>query len=258
MTRHLRYNANIGRQKPENIVNRQAACPFCERDKLVDILAEAPPLVLLKNKYPVLEDAYQTVIIETEDCDAEFSEYAPEHLHRVVRFGLEHWQRMIRSGEFESVLFFKNHGPHSGGTIRHPHSQIVGLHHLDYRAGVEPHHFEGIPIDRRDGIEFNVSTLPRMGFTEFNVVLSDWSQVDQLADYVQIAAHYVLNHFHARCNSYNLFFYEHGEGVAAKLIPRFVVSPLFVGFAIPQVSSRVDEIAQTVRDRYLEPASEPR
>lgn len=254
MTRHLRYNAQIGRHKPENIVNRQAACPFCERDQLVDILDEAPPLILLKNKYPVLEDAYQTVVIETAECASELSEYDPEHLHRVIRFGVEHWQRLIASGEFESVVFFKNHGPHSGGTLRHPHSQIVGLHHLDYRASVEPHHFAGVVIDRQDGIEFNVSTLPRMGFTEFNVVLTDWGRLDQLADYVRMAAHYTLNHFHARCNSYNLFFYEHGAGVAAKLIPRFVVSPLFVGFSIPQVTDRVEEIARAVRRDYLETA----
>lgn len=251
MRRHLRYNAQIGRHKPENIVDREAACPFCDRAQLVDILAADSPLILLKNKYPVLEDAYQTVIIETEECETELSLYSKEHLYRVIRFGIHHWQQLIQSGEFESVVYFKNHGPNSGGTLRHPHSQIVGLHHLDYRRAVEPQHFTGIVIDRQDGIEFNVSTLPRMGFSEFNVVLDDWSQLDRLADYVQMAAHYVLHHFHARCNSYNLFFYEHGDGVAAKLIPRFVVSPLFVGFSIPQVTDRVEEIARAVRDRYL-------
>lgn len=252
MKRHLRYNAQIGRHKPENIVNREADCPFCDREALVDILAEESPLILLKNKYPVLEDAYQTVIIETAECESELSLYPREHLHRVLRFGIAHWQQLIQSGEFESVVFFKNHGPHSGGTIRHPHSQIVGLRHLDYRSGVESTHFTGIVIDRREGIEFNVSTLPRMGFTEFNVVMEDWSQLDRLADYVQMAAHFVLHHFHAHCNSYNLFFYEHEGGLAAKLIPRFVVSPLFVGFSIPQVTDRIEEIAQAVRDRYLE------
>ncbi len=254
MRRHLRYNAQIGRHKPENIINREAACPFCDRDQLVDILAEETPLILLRNKYPVLEDAYQTVIIETEECETELSLYSREHLRQVIRFGTEHWQRLSQSGEFESVVYFKNHGPHSGGTIRHPHSQIVGLHHLDYRAAVEAHHFEGIVIDRQEGIEFNVSTLPRMGFSEFNVVLEDWSRLDQLADYVQMAAHYALHHFHSRCTSYNLFFYEHGAGMAAKLIPRFVVSPLFVGFSIPQVTDRIEEIAGAVRDRYIETA----
>ncbi|MNY22635.1 hypothetical protein D3C86_1562610 [compost metagenome] len=96
-----------------------------------------------------------------------------------------------------------------------------------------------------------------MGFFEFNVLLHDMQALDRMADMVQVATHHVLNHFHYACNSYNLFFYERGAGLAVKVVPRFVVSPLFVGFAIPQVSNRIDEVAAEIRQRYFEPREAP-
>jgi ATP adenylyltransferase/5',5'''-P-1,P-4-tetraphosphate phosphorylase II len=252
MNEHLRFNTHIGQEKPFTIDKRDAACPFCDRSQLADILEEHPPIVYLKNKFPVLEDTYQTVIIETDACDAELSTYAPAHLHAVMRFGVEKWLEMARSGDFASVVFYKNHGPHSGGSLRHPHMQIVGLNRVDYRNNVRERDFEGLAIAAEEGVRFNLSTHPRMGFTEFNVLLSDPARIDRMADYVQVAAHYVLNHFHAQINSYNLFFYETPDGIAAKLIPRFIVGPLFVGFSIPQVTNRLDEIVQVIQERYFE------
>ncbi|WP_429877890.1 DUF4931 domain-containing protein [Fictibacillus sp. NRS-1165] len=31
------------------------------------------------------------------------------------------WKKSIQSGHYQFVIFFKNHGPYSGGTLRHPH-----------------------------------------------------------------------------------------------------------------------------------------
>jgi hypothetical protein len=252
MRQHLRFNTHAGKDKPFTIDNRETECPFCNRSQLVDILDEHGPIILLKNKYPVLENTYQTVIIETDDCDAEFSTYEPEHLHQVVRFGVAKWQAMIQSGEFASVVFYKNHGPHSGGSLRHPHMQIVGLHEVDYRQNVLDTDFQGIIVDQEPGVQFNLSTHPRMGFTELNVVLDDMDRIDRMADYLQVAAHFALHHFNKHCVSYNLFFYEREGGIAAKLIPRFIVGPLYVGFSIPQVTNRLEEIVGTLRREYFE------
>ncbi len=253
MRKHLRFNTHAGKDKPFTIDGRDTECPFCDRSRLVDILDEEGPIILLKNKFPVLEDTFQTVIIETETCDAELSTYSKEHLHHVVRFGVEKWQAMIASGAYRSVVFYKNHGPHSGGSLRHPHMQIVGLNQVDYRQNVTDTDFQGLVIDRQPGVEFNLSTHPRMGFTELNVLLSDPTRIDLMADYLQVAAHYALHHFNAHCSSYNLFFYEREDGIAAKLIPRFVVGPLFVGFSIPQVTNRLEEIVESVRRHYFDP-----
>jgi ATP adenylyltransferase/5',5'''-P-1,P-4-tetraphosphate phosphorylase II len=248
---HLRFNSHIGRQKPESIVNRETACPFCNRSQLSGILAEEGNIIWLKNKYPVLEDTLQTVIIETHECDSDLSLYTPDHLHRLFRFAFAKWQDMSDSGDYASVLFYKNHGPYSGGTIRHPHMQIVGLKYVDAMQHVEESQFTGIVIAKRQGVELNVSTLPRVGFVEFNVLLDDLRYLDDCADFTQIAVHYIMNHFSRNCNSYNLFFYElHGEW-RVKIVPRFVTSPLYVGFGIPQVSDRIDEVAEEIKERYF-------
>ena len=121
------FNTDIGRQKPENIIHSNAACPFCATDKLTDIIATDGDIILLKNKYNVIEEADQFVLIEGRDCDADMPAYTRDHMHRLIAFGMEHWAQMGASGKYDTVLFFKNYGPYSGGTIRHPHMQLVGF-----------------------------------------------------------------------------------------------------------------------------------
>ncbi|SDF52422.1 DUF4931 domain-containing protein [Sporolituus thermophilus] len=250
MTTHLAFDTWLSRLKPENIINRETKCPFCDRSSLVGVLAEQGPILLIKNKYPVLQDAFQTVLIETDHCDAELSTYPQDHLYAVIRFGVENWLNMEKSGEFKSVLFFKNHGPLSGGTIRHPHMQIVGLKNIDYRRNISADQFEGLIVHRDGGVEFNISTKPRVGFFEFNVILHDFDRLDAMADAIQTAAHYILNGFHKNCTSYNLFFYHFAGRIWVKIVPRFVMSPIFVGYAIPQVSTHLEEVVQDIKNRY--------
>lgn len=250
---HLVFNLEIGQHKPENIINTTACCPFCDRSNLTDIIEKRGPIWLIKNKYPVLEHTLQTVIIETEDCNSELSLYPKKHLHDVIAFGLEKWLEMIDSRQFESVIFYKNHGPCSGGTIRHPHMQIVGLEKLNCLDHVQPESFSGEVISRRRAVELNLSTHPRMGFFEFNVILEDLAQQETLADFIQIAAHYILNKFHRACKSYNLFFYHWDGKIITKIIPRFVTSPLFIGYSIPQVANRErrHEVIRQLQDSYF-------
>lgn len=245
---HLYFNTAIGRQKPENIINRSNACPFCETEKLERIIKRRGDIILLTNKYPVLEDTYPLVIIETSECHSELSVYKKDQLYQVIDFGVYHWLRLIESKEFASVLFFKNHGPKSGGTIRHPHMQIIGLKNVDSNRHVEPDHFEGLRIARHHQVEFNISTKPRMGFYEFNV-LSDHGDTRKMADFIQIACHYILHHFF-RCDSYNLFFYQVEGKLIVKIIPRFVVSPLFVGYSIPQVAMNLEDVKRSIQQIY--------
>lgn len=250
----LSFISHIGQQKPKTILTREEECPFCDRTKLKGILAEDGPIILVKNKYPTLADSFQTVLIENTECEIEFSLYPKEHLYRVINFGVKKWVEMEESGEFASVLFFKNHGPHSGGTIRHPHMQIVGLKHVDYRSNLKKEHFQGPLIQRRPGVEFNVSAEPRIGFFEFNIILTAPENLSIMADYLQTAAHYILNHFNKFCNSYNFFFYrlpQEPKTILAKAIPRFTTSPLYVGYSIPQVSDRIAEVANEIRRLYF-------
>jgi len=246
----LEFNTYLGQQKPESIVNKNTRCPFCDRENLQDILAEKGPILLIKNKYPVLQDTFQTVLIETESCQGDLSNYPKDHLYDVISFGVEKWLEMERSKEFKSVIFFKNHGPKSGGSIFHPHMQIVGLKKIDYRDTLKKEQFEGLVISRKNQVELNISTVPRVGFFEFNIVLADLKNIKQMADFIQITVDYVLHHFSKNCDSYNLFFYQFDNRIIAKIMPRFITSPIYIGYAIPQVSNRIEEIITEFQTLY--------
>jgi galactose-1-phosphate uridylyltransferase len=248
---HLHFNTSIGVKKPENIRNRQNACPFCARDQLTDLIEVDGPIILLKNKYPVLENAYQTVLIETDDCHAELSTYEASHLHRLLQFALKHWKDMALTREYESVILFKNYGPLSGGTIAHPHMQIIGLDDINYKENISEDVFEGIMIDEKDGVRFTLSTKPKVGFYEFNIDMEDSIYVDRFGEDLQIAVHYILNNFPFKANSYNLFFHHFNRRIYAKIVPRFVTTPLYIGYGIPQVPNNLEWMAEDVKNKYF-------
>ena len=248
---HLCFYTEIGRQKPNSIRNKEQSCPFCEREKLTDILAVDGSIIFLKNKYPVLENTFQTVLIETDDCNGELSTYEEEHLLKLIRFGLTQWLAMAESGEYRSVIFFKNHGPLSGGSIAHPHMQIIGLKDVDYVEKVRKEDFEGSVIQQNNGTVFSLSTNPRVGFYEFNVKLGAMEDIYSFAKYIQTAAHYLLNNFPFSCNSYNLFFYQFDGDIYAKIIPRFVTTPIFIGYLIPQVPNNIEWMRNDVWEKYF-------
>lgn len=251
---HLLFNTHLSRKKPESIRNRTVSCPFCDHDNLEGIIEQQGTMIWLANKYNVLEKTLQTVIIETDQCDGELSTYAKEQLYRLLAFAIEKWQEMLQSKEYRSVMLFKNHGPYSGGSIAHPHMQIIGFHQFDYLAHTIQEHFEGVLIHEADGVICNLSTKPRAGFSEFNVILTDPSsteQIQRMADMVQALAHYILNVLNPVFKSYNLFFYQIDDNICVKVVPRFVASPLFIGYSIPQVPNNLEEIAEDVRQRYF-------
>lgn len=248
---HLVFRTAIGRQKPNSIVNKKTPCPFCDRDQLEDIIEEQGSIIWLKNKYPVLQDSFQTVIIESDQCDGEISKYSKEHLYRLIQFGVQRWIRFEESGRFRSAIFFKNHGPLSGGSIAHPHMQIVGLTHINAYRDIREDHFDGLLIHSSKYTSFNLSTKPRAGFIEFNILLDDLDDINQMADYIQIAAHYILNRLPYSCQSYNLFFYRIGTKIAVKLIPRFITSPLYIGYSIAQVPDDLEVMVKKVQQYYF-------
>ena len=83
----------------------------------------------------------QTVLIESADHDADLVTYEPDELHHVMRFALGCWQQMIDSQQYRSVLMYKNKGPLSGGSLVHPHMQIVGLEQEDGYAALTSANF---------------------------------------------------------------------------------------------------------------------
>lgn len=246
------FDVFLGSMKPENLKNTAAPCPFCDIKNLTDIIDRDGDMILLKNKYNVITEAEQYVIIESAECKKDMPEYSKEYMRKLIRFGINHWQAFIDSGKYETVLFFKNFGLMSGGTISHPHMQIVAFPHLNKNLTFSKEEFEGIEIIKKDGVNFNAATFPRVGFGELNLIADKTNcNIDTLSDFIQIAVDYIMNHFNKRVTSYNIFFYYDNENIYAKIMPRFATSPLFIGYNIRFLPNNMTDIANEIKKLYF-------
>lgn len=247
----IEFNTDVGRTKPATLFRAETACPFCDVEHLTDIIDTDDDIIFLKNKYKVIEAADQFVLIEGRECKSDMPDYPKEKMRRVIKMGVKHWQKLLASGKYAEVLFFKNYGVMSGGTIRHPHMQLVGFPQLKSELLFDEAELRGIVIAERDGVEFNVSNCPRVGFGELNVVVEAGGSLDALADFLQVAVHYVMNFFNKRCTSYNIFFYRRAGKIFAKVMPRYATSPYFVGYNIHFLPNNVEHIAAEIREYYF-------
>ena len=245
------FDMQIGRQKPETIHHPDNYCPFCHEDELSDIIATDGPIILLRNKYNVLAGSEQFVLIETDICQSDMPDYTPQHMQRLIRFGLHHWQKLLHSGKYADVVFFKNYGPLSGGTIRHPHMQIVAFPKLTQPLTAYPEEFTGEIITSEHGVEFNISTSPRIGFWELNIIPTEIESpeaIAAIAKFLQAGTNYLTRHFHkGRVQSYNLFFYQLHEQIYAKILPRFATPPLYIGYGIHIRPTNIQEAVRDIR-----------
>lgn len=252
--KYLVFLNHINRDKPNDFrkINVKE-CPFCNREKLVNIIDKSGPFILLKNKYPTLEDTYQLVLIETYTCGTDMGEYDVEYMDKLIRFGVKHWLKLEVDNTYKSVIFYKNHGPHSGGSLKHPHMQIVGLKNIDYKLNVKDEYFEGIEIYKSEDCLVNLSNKPINGFTEFNIIIKDdLYALNELSYNIRKVVHYVLNNYFVKCDSFNIFFYHWKQKIICKITPRFTTSPLLLGYGIKQVSSVECDIADKLRTMYFQ------
>ncbi|SDG44810.1 Galactose-1-phosphate uridylyltransferase [Selenomonas sp. WCT3] len=248
----LEFDMALGRQKPETIVHTDHYCPFCDRENLENIIDSDGSILLVRNKYNVLKGTDQFVLIEGDACHSDMPEYTTEHMRKLIRFGIQHWRQLLHCGKYQEVLFFKNFGPLSGGTIRHPHMQLIAIPNLSVAIAVSPEEFDGPVIYAQNNVTMTVSDQPRIGFWEFNLIvrkLTDQS-LDTLADYLQIVTDYLTHHFHKRCNSYNIFFYHRDKTIYVKLMPRFATPPVFVGYGIRVRPTNYETIAEEFHNLY--------
>ena len=247
----IKFNTDIGKTKPENIVHTENACPFCDVEHLTNILDTDGDIIFLKNKYPVIEGADLFVLIEGRECNIDMPAYSRAHMRRVIEMGLKHWRQLLNCGKYEEVLFFKNFGPMSGGTIKHPHMQIAAFPKLNSELLFDERELRGLVIAEKNGVELNISNFPRVGFGELNVVVERGGNVESLADFLQIGVHYLMNYFRKNLNSYNIFFYHKDEKIFAKIMPRFATSPYFVGYNVHFLPRNIPQIAEEVFKIYF-------
>lgn len=250
----LVFDVKQAQGKPDDNRRPGSSCPFCDVEHLEQVIRREDDRIWLVNKFRTLRDTMQTVLIESSDHDADIATYAPEQNRSVLRFALSCWDEMISSGRYCSVLMYKNKGPLSGGSLVHPHLQIVGLVHEDGYAALRPEHFEGMLVWSEGRARVTISTEPIMGFFEVNVSVpegviegvareprdpvADRVDGDRFCDAIQVVVRYILEEHHGgRADSYNLFFYRMEGRTIAKIMPRWVVSPYFVGYRLAQVNA---------------------
>ncbi len=256
----VRFSTAIGKNKPETLVTGRSECPFCHPELLENIVDTDGDIIFLKNKYNVLVDAEQFVLVESSRCDDGIEQYDPEKLHRLFRLALKHYNIMLNNPDYKSVVFFKNHGPLSGGTIKHPHMQLVGLYDIEPEALYEPENFIPAkePIIQRDGLVLSASAFPRLGFSEFTIMSStyplDGKTTDALSDIIQSVVRFLLEIDWRERPSYNLFFYylNKQNKLAVRLLPRYPTSPLFVGYDLRIVPDNIPALSEKLKNFILE------
>lgn len=88
---------------------------------------------VIANKYPALTPTTpaafgkQEVIIETPEHDVEFSELSLTQIERIFSVYIKRALVMYHTPGIRYVSVFKNDGARAGASIRHAHSQIIGL-----------------------------------------------------------------------------------------------------------------------------------
>ncbi len=246
----LIFNPKIAKEKPDD----SSDCPFCQVHKLTNILEQNGTMIWLENKYRTLEETYQTIIIESDDHWGEISNYTYDYNRQLIRYAMEKFSSMQSKKRFRSVAMFKNFGPLSGGSLRHPHLQIVGFESKNIYEALSLESFKGITICTEDvgHAEINISTKPTMGFCEFNIIANQ-NQIDNFADGIKNVVMYLLkDYFLGNCRSYNLFFFRNSDKVMCKVVPRFVVSPYYVGYKVSQLNdiNRLAEVKQEFLTKF--------
>jgi len=250
----LVFEIDQAKGKPKDVKKVKKStdyCPFCDTENLTNIIDQKGDMIWLKNKFRTLKDTDQTIVIESHEHDADISTYSVEKNREVFNYIYECWNQMIQSKKYESVLMYKNFGPMSGGSLRHPHFQIIGLDKVNGYKHIESENFTGMDVFNNKHINVNISEKPVMGFVEFNIIINNPKYLDDLAEFARVTVKYILDDFYGgKFDSYNIFFYREGNKIICKLTARYVVSPYFVGYRLSQRDG--DKQVRGIADVLLE------
>lgn len=221
-------------KKPNTIINKERACPFCDRRNLTVIFDETDEFYWIENKFQATLNSYLTLIIESKECGKNLHTYDLDYAQRLFRYAFDKWNEFDNSQKYSGSIMFKNVGPLSGGSIDHPHMQIVGFENINPYSEIEHEKFEGEKILENERIEINISTDPLAAFLEYNFIFTE-KNIDEFVKYLQIMTRYVYKTYKLPEVSYNLFFYKYEKELICKLVPRYAASPFLVGFKVHQI-----------------------
>jgi UDPglucose--hexose-1-phosphate uridylyltransferase len=136
---------------PETQPIYEPSCPFCPGNEELDLEIERLPLNgpwqtrVVYNKYPALSQdgaltrnfdgvhrrisgvGYHEIVVESPRHNTTFALMKPEEVKYFLETLYSRGWDIRKDARMEQVVFFKNHGERAGASLRHPHSQIIGL-----------------------------------------------------------------------------------------------------------------------------------
>ncbi len=162
--RSARPNEYAARPPPSS----PSECPFCEGHESwtpPEVAADRDPgrppdgpgwrVRVVPNKFPTLipslrpapvrsEESgrrpghgYHEVVVAGPEHRTPLAQYSPDQVERVLRLLSERVRVHARASEVAAIVAFENCGPESGGTLFHPHLQLVALPEVPPLLGEE-------------------------------------------------------------------------------------------------------------------------
>jgi UDPglucose--hexose-1-phosphate uridylyltransferase len=152
--RAKRPSAYIESKKPvitETQLFHDPNCPFCPGNEELDLEVERFPVTgawqtrVVRNRYPALSEAgdvertfdgvhrsitgvgYHEVVVEHPRHNTTLALMQVDELKLYLASMVSRGWEMQRDSRIEQIVYFKNHGQRAGASLRHPHSQIIGL-----------------------------------------------------------------------------------------------------------------------------------
>jgi UDPglucose--hexose-1-phosphate uridylyltransferase len=126
-------------------------CPFCVGNEELDLEVERMPLVgdwqtrAVTNRFPALSPEGEVirtmsgvirkisgvgqheVLVEHPVHNTTLALMSPSEIVMILRMFYNRGWAIRKDSRIEQVIYFKNHGERAGASLKHPHSQIIGL-----------------------------------------------------------------------------------------------------------------------------------
>lgn len=127
------------------------SCPFCPGNEELDLEVERMPSEgewqtrVVYNRYPALSNegeltrtfdgvyrrisgiGHHEVVVESPRHNTTLPLMKPEMIKLVLETFYSRGWSIRKDSRIEQMIYFKNHGERAGASLKHPHSQIIGL-----------------------------------------------------------------------------------------------------------------------------------
>ncbi len=126
-------------------------CPFCPKNEELDLEIECFPAKgawqtrAVHNRYPALSKdgnlsrtfkgvhrkisgvGHHEVVVENPRHNTTLALMSPEEIKLLLETFYHRGWSIRKDSRIEQIIYFKNHGERAGASLKHPHSQIIGL-----------------------------------------------------------------------------------------------------------------------------------